>query len=57
MKFYLINDNWDDLGKIYTLCEYLRTPESTGVRIVFIDEAGETHARSVACHQIEWISE
>ena len=50
------NDKWDDLGVIYAVLEYYKSPDSSAVNIVLENrETKEIMHRIVAEHQIEWL--
>lgn len=54
----LDNDQWEDLGKVWAVMEYVTRPNSTAVDLVLEDmETKEVHTRVVANHQIEWLEE
>lgn len=55
-KIKLNTDNWDDVGKVYTLLEYLPIINSTAVKLT-IQHNEEITVKTVPHHYIEWVNE
>jgi hypothetical protein len=48
---------WHDAGKVYFVHEMSTRPGTTAVKLTLEDNDGNVETRTVASHQIEWVSE
>ena len=48
-------DNWNDVGKIYSVHSAEWREGSTALELVIEDKEGEITHRTVAYHQVEWL--
>ena len=57
MRCRIDSDMWRDAGKVYFVHEMSTSPGTTAVKLVLEDDDGNIETRTVASHQIEWVSE
>lgn len=51
----LVNDKWDENGKIYRLLSYYKPEDSTGCHVELEAQNGTIERKVVPFHDIEWI--
>ena len=54
-KIKIDSDDWNDVGRIYSVHSAERREGSTALELVLEDEEGNITHRTVAHHQVEWI--
>jgi hypothetical protein len=57
MKCKLDTDEFQDVGRVYTVLRYSRRDNSTAVELELRLEDGSTLVKTVATHEIEWIED
>jgi hypothetical protein len=55
MKCKINNDDWFDIGIVYTILSYSTRLDTTAVRMLLQHPDGTITDRTVAHNQIEWI--
>ena len=54
-KIRIDSDDYQDVGKIYSVHSAERREDSTALELVIEDEKGRVFQRTVAYHQVEWL--